>query len=362
MKVFYRFFTLILAVITLVTTPLLLSCNNYKGLSFTAFNTDVSISVVDKRDNINKEVETIILNMLVDIENNFSTDKKTSFVYKLNNEKANVDIPLNDSAYYLMQKCKNYYHSTEGKFNPAILPLLELYKLSSNTFDAKTENYTPPSKNEVSSLLSICDYNLISFDEENKSIKKLHDDVKLDFGGVVKGYAVDKIRDLLIIEGVEKGFINVGGSSIYVFDHKDGLSIRHPRKQGEMIIKIDGEELKNSEVSTSGDYVRYYLDKDGNRYQHVINGSTGSAINNGFSSVTIIASNLAPTEFKSALVTDILSTALLLCNKDEFISFVKELPLSVGVYAVYEKDKTILSNQDESTFTILDTDYTAKNV
>jgi thiamine biosynthesis lipoprotein len=158
---------------------------------------------------------------------------------------------------------------------------------------------------------------------------------------------------LLIDNGYTGGYINIGGSSIYVLDFKDGLSIKHPRKTGENILKVNANIIKNSPLSTSGDYVRYYLDNNGNRYSHFIDVATGKPSNTGFSSITVIANGAD--EKSTATFTDMLSTALMLMQKQELIDFVNTHLSNFTIFAV--NDEEIITNADKKDFTLIDANY-----
>lgn len=352
------FVTLILSILT-VTSVCFSGCGEtYSSTSFTCFNTDVYVYVNGALD---EDTENLIKTTLIDLENEVSLSRDSSKIKKFNESTLST---LSDQTLYLIKRAKELSLFTNGKFNPAVYPLLELYLLSPDKFDQHYVHYAPPTSLDIAKVLPLCDFENVILDQENKTLSKTKEGVKIDLGGIAKGYAVDLIQKILIEKGLTSGFINVGGSSIYILDYQKNLSVKHPRKNGEYILSIDCKNFKNAPLSTSGDYVRYYLDNDGNRYSHIIDSKTGKTVNTGFISVTVIADGNIEEDKKSALFTDAISTSLMLMEKDDMIDFVKNSLAGFTVYAVYEKDglKQIITNADQSLYTIVDASFTSYNI
>ncbi len=99
--------------------------------------------------------------------------------------------------------------------------------------------------------------------------------MEIDFGGVVKEYAVDRVAALCRNAGVQHGFINLGGDIKIIGPHPDGspwrIGIRHPRSREGVIRRLS---LRGGGLASSGDYERCII-VDGVRYGHVLNPKTG---------------------------------------------------------------------------------------
>ena len=140
--------------------------------------------------------------------------------------------------------------------------------------------------------------------------------MKLDLGGIGKGYAVDKIDGLFDEYGYEFGYFNFGSSSIlFKSNVKAGswnLGLSGPRsinRDAYLQTKVRGEKL-----STSGDDEQYY--KIGKtRYCHVIDPATGKPVQTGIMSVTVIGGGAAQ--------ADALTTAIMCMGKDRAIEFIE---------------------------------------
>ena len=99
--------------------------------------------------------------------------------------------------------------------------------------------------------------------------------MEIDFGGVVKEYAVDRAAALCLEAGVQHGIVNLGGDIKVIGPHPDGsawrVAIRHPRRCGEI---LEALMLDSGALASSGDYERCIV-LNAMRYGHVLNPKTG---------------------------------------------------------------------------------------
>ncbi len=99
--------------------------------------------------------------------------------------------------------------------------------------------------------------------------------MEIDFGGIVKEYAVDRAASLCLESGIHHGIINLGGDIKIIGPQADGspwkVGIRHPRKADAILKTLS---LTHGALASSGDYERFIL-VDGVRYSHVLNPKTG---------------------------------------------------------------------------------------
>ena len=112
--------------------------------------------------------------------------------------------------------------------------------------------------------------------------------MEIDFGGVVKEYAVDRAASLCMEAGIQHGIINLGGDIKIICPQADGspwkVGIRHPRKPNAMLQTLS---LSHGALASSGDYERFIL-LDGIRYSHVLNPKTGWPVK-CMSSVSVVS-------------------------------------------------------------------------
>lgn len=133
--------------------------------------------------------------------------------------------------------------------------------------------------------------------------------MKLDWGGIAKGCAIDLASRALIEMGISRGFINAGGDLYCWGKNPDGqdwnIGIQHPRSKGYLGIL----SITQLGAATTGDYQRFFI-KDGARYHHVFDPRTGYPAS-GKQSVTVCG--------PETLLCDALSTALFVSKNPEII-------------------------------------------
>ncbi|MBA3508008.1 MAG: FAD:protein FMN transferase [Betaproteobacteria bacterium] len=125
----------------------------------------------------------------------------------------------------------------------------------------------------LAAATALVDWRKVEWDE--RAIRLPSAGMEIDFGGIGKEYAADRIASICTERGIEHGLANLGGDVRAVGFRPDGtkwrIGIRHPRIGGELIASL---ELANAAVATSGDYQRFF-EIDGRRYCHVLHPRTG---------------------------------------------------------------------------------------
>ena len=353
-----KFFSVFLSIFLLITT-LFYGCNSNRVLTFTAFSTPVIIQSNDKP--IKDSVKEQITQLFAHLENEFSTSKQNSTTSAFNNLNTNQTLNVSSRFAFVLEQCTSLYQFTNGAFNPCILPLLEVWKFT----DYKVLNFTPPTTEQVSSALAICDFNAVKLNEN--TISKTQQGVKLDFGGILKGYALDLALEILKENGYQTGYISVGGSSLALLS-VNSLSVKHPRatQNKPTILSINCENKNYLTLSTSGDYERYY-DYNGTRYSHIIDAKTGLPTQTGVASATLLGVSGVESDALTTAIctmhhspTDLIQSALV-----SMLNKISSTYSNAEFYIVYDKDgvKQILTNKKQGEdFTLLDTEYTVVNI
>ncbi len=252
-------------------------------------------------DNEHKNVINKINEEIIRIEEKFSRFKEESLVYKINNEKGSW-IDVDDEFLYVLKTSLYLNKISNGAFNPLIGDIVNEYGFNDG-------NYKVPDENTLKGLLKNIDIKNIEIDEKNKKIKI--ENGSLDFGGIVKGYAVDKIREILIENSAKESVINLGGNILVWGDRKFKIGVKNPRGDG---IIYTFELNGNSTVSTSGDYENFFI-KDNKRYHHIINPENGKPAESGLIEVSVVS--------ESGIIGDGLSTTLFILGKEKGKELIK---------------------------------------
>lgn len=163
-----------------------------------------------------------------------------------------------------------------GAFDITVAPLLELWGFYG-------KNYYVPKDEEIKDCLNKTGYQHLILD--NGKLDKDNPGIKIDLGGIAKGYALIEAVNVLKAHGITSALIDAGGD-VYALGRKGRklwkVGIKDPRLEG-ILGYVEVEDLA---VLGSGDYERFFI-KDGRRYHHIFNPKTGYPTQ-GTSAVTLI--------------------------------------------------------------------------
>ncbi len=159
-------------------------------------------------------------------------------------------------------------------------------------------------------------FRYVKLDQGKGTVRFVEPGVRINLGGIAKGYVVERGVEILRRHGVKYGVVTAGGDSRLLGDRRGRpwmIGIRHPREEGEVAISVP---LEDEAISTSGDYERYF-DEDGTRYHHIIKPSSGRPVE-GIHSATVIGPD--------AVMTDALSTSVFVMGVDDGLKLIGCLP------------------------------------
>jgi len=196
---------------------------------------------------------------------------------------------VSSELFNFLSACASYSRASEGAFDITVGPLMKLADFYEGTGRV-------PNDGEVAMALPGVDYRNVELDEKRKTVRFTHDKIELDPGGAGKGFAVDKMTELLKQEQIESALISAGGSTLYALGAppgKPGWKVnikdpRHPSRAAEIV------NLKNESISTSGNYEKS-LWAEGKIWSHIIDPQTGFPAA-GTLSVSVIAARALDSE------------------------------------------------------------------
>lgn len=277
-------------------------------------NKDKSIAAIDAAF---KEMERI--------EHVFSKFDENSEVSKINRRSGSEKVKVSEEVFKLTEESIYYSSISEGAFDITVAPLMEIWGFV-------RRHKSIPDKDAVENALKSVGYKNIALDPEELSIRFLNKGVKVDFGGIAKGYAVDRAKDVLVSKGIKNGLVNLGGN-IFALGYAPGnkkwkIGVEDPINKGKLLRSF---ELTNRAISTSGNYERFFV-IGGKRYSHIINPVTGEPCQ-GIISVTVAAD--------SAEEADALSTAIFVMGEEKGINLAKSIK-GIKVMILKEDGKIIL--------------------
>jgi thiamine biosynthesis lipoprotein len=241
------------------------------------------------------------------IDRLMSTYKHDSEISKINREAANSAVELGQELYKLIARSLEISVLTHGAFDI--------------TYDSVGQHYDfrqrrRPDLETVDSELEYINFRYVELDDRNSTIRFLMDGVRINLGGIAKGYVVERGISILQAQGITNAIVTAGGDSRLLGDRRGRpwmVGIRDPRKDGEVAISVP---LEDEAISTSGDYERYF-DEDGVRYHHIIHPGTGTPAS-GVHSATVFGPD--------AVTTDALSTSVFVMGVDQGLRMIATLP------------------------------------
>ena len=204
----------------------------------------------------------------------------------------------------LLQSAMTYSAATGGLFDVTVAPLVSLWGIT-------TDSPRVPSQSEIDALLPLVGSGHIHMDGNAVT---LDSGCAVDLGGIAKGYASDRVAQVLRQYAVTGAAVSLGGN-VYVCGQKsDGsawsVAVQDPKDTGAYAMTL---ELTDVFAVTSGGYQRYFTDSDGTVYQHILDPRTGRPAQTDLLSVTVIGQN--------GTMADAYSTALYVMGEQAACDF-----------------------------------------
>ena len=208
----------------------------------------------------------------------------------------------------LVRKSLQVAEMTEGAFNIAIGPAVDAWNISAEP--------RLPTAEELAALKPLIDLQHVHTDVWERTIYLEKPGMRVDVGGIGKGYAADQAVLVMKKAGAVAGVVALSGDIKGFGRLPDGgafrVGIQHPRKEGEIITEID---LQDEAISTAGDYERFF-EKDGIRYHHILDPNTLQPAR-GCQSVSVIA--------KEGIWADGLDTGIFVLGAERGMELVEQL-------------------------------------
>lgn len=251
------------------------------------------------------------------IDSLMSPFKKDSEISLINKQASTSPLKISSELFNLIQQSINMSNLSNGAFDITFASIGYMYNYREKR---------KPTKKEISKNLKLINYKNIKLNKNDKTIFFNAAGIRIDLGGIAKGYAIDRSIELLKRHGITRAMVSAGGDTKILGD-KNGrpwlVGIRHPRKKDKSSIVIP---LKHTAISTSGDYERFFI-KDGIRHHHIISPQTGQSARE-LQSVSIIG--------KDATTTDALSTTVFILGLDKGMKLISSLK---GIEAIIIDNK-----------------------
>jgi thiamine biosynthesis lipoprotein len=248
-------------------------------------------------------------------------------------------VPLSDDLYVLLKQSLHWSRASDGAFDVTVGPIVRLWRRARRQQEL-------PSSERLAEARAAVGYQNLRLDPEHKTAALAKPNMRLDLGGIAKGYAVDEALKTLRALGIRRALVN-GSGDIGAGDPPPGET---GWKIGIAPLEADGPEsvrppsrillLANRAVATSGDAFQY-VEIAGKRYSHIVDPRTGLGLTD-HSSVSVVAPNCT--------TADALASAVSVLGPDKGLALVDrtEGAAALLLRAPHGKPQTHASKRFES--------------
>jgi thiamine biosynthesis lipoprotein len=202
------------------------------------------------------------------IESDYSRYRLDSIVSRINAAAGSGEwIALDEEAGSLLDYAASLYAISDG-----------LFDITSGVLRQAWNFRVPrvPTADELAPLLALVGWHMV--ERKGGSVRLARAGMELDFGGFGKEYAADRAAAVLRAQGVQHGYVNLGGDMSVIGPQADGspwqIGIQDPR---DAELTIASLAVERGGLATSGDYERYF-ELHGRRYCHILDPRTGMPV------------------------------------------------------------------------------------
>jgi thiamine biosynthesis lipoprotein len=241
------------------------------------------------------------------VDDAMSTYKPDSEISQVNSHAAEAPMVISEELFGLVERSLELSTMSGGAFDITYDSVGYLYD-----FRARQR----PTDRQIEERIGAVDYRHVVLDRVRRTIFFKAKGVRINLGGIAKGYVVERAAAMLRARGVEHALLNAGGDTRVIGDRRGQpwiVGIRHPRVADEVVTRLP---LVDEAISTSGDYERYF-EENGHRYHHIINPATGRPTE-GVLTVTVIGPD--------GTMTDGLDTAIFVLGVERGLELIEAYP------------------------------------
>jgi thiamine biosynthesis lipoprotein len=212
---------------------------------------------------------TAAFNELERLDSMLSNYRPDSEWSQLNRAAGRHPVKVSDELFELLVTCVEYGRRSEGAFDISVGPLVRAWGYRNGRGKLASDR-------EVEQALAKVGFNYIKLDPEHRTVQFARLGMELDPGGIGKGYAVDRMIEVLRRIGIECALVSAAGSSIFGLGAPPGrpgwlVKIGDPKKHKGVTAEL---LLKDEALSTSGIQEKSFR-ANGRVYGHIMDPRTG---------------------------------------------------------------------------------------
>jgi FAD:protein FMN transferase len=294
-------------------------------LSGQAMGTTFNVVLVEPPESIATDaLENELIEALQTVDHLASTWRADSELSQFNLDLSIDWIPVSKDFCSLLEDALEVSEATGGAFDLTIGPLTNLWG-----FGPDGQISDPPSSADIAAAQQRVGFEMLEADCPERLVRKDVPNLYVDLSGWAKGYAVDRLAELLEARGIDNYLVEIGGELRVRGKNRDddkwAIGIEAPSTSGRVPHAI--LHITDTSVATSGDY-RNYFEHDGQRFSHTIDARTGRPVTHNLAAVTVVNTSTA--------YADAMATALLVLGPDDGPQLARELGIA-GYFLVRNK-------------------------
>ncbi len=251
------------------------------------------------------------------VDASMSTYRDDSELSQLNQGEPGEWVRVSRSLLTVLEASEKIARASDGAFDVTVGGLVNLW-----SFGPEARPLETPSDSEIERRLAEVGYRHLQLDRDGQRVQR-QQDVYVDLSAIAKGYAVDRVSQWLLEQGIDNHLVNLGGDLLAMGVRSDGehwrIGVELPDSQ-QMEVAQHILPVRDLSVATSGDY-RNYFEADGQRYSHTIDPRTGMPVQHQLASVTVM--------HPSNMLADGWATALMVLGTDDAQAMAEQLDLKV---------------------------------
>ncbi len=291
----------------------------------TAMGTYVAITLYAPSEASGREAINAAFSRVKQVEGVVSTWQEGSDASKLIRSAGGPPILIDEHLYTLLSRSLDAAKETDGAFDVTAAPLIRLWKRAIKDKDL-------PSEDELRAARALVGYKSVRLLPDPHRAQLSKEGMRVDFGGIGKGYIIDQAINLLREHGISAALVDAGGD-VYALGRRPGrdgwlVGIRDPQQVQRILPKA--LLVQDCATATSGDYEQFTV-IDGRRYSHIIDPRRGRPVEH-VSGVTVIAPD--------ATRADAYATAATVLGPERAVAFAEKHPGVEVLVLTRHRDKT----------------------
>lgn len=256
------------------------------------------------------------------VDNSMSDYKPESELGRINREAFEKEVEVSDAVFEVLKKSISYSKKSGGAFDVTVGPLVDLFR------EAK-ETGIKPTQEQISEVKKKVGFEKLKLDKEKRTIRFLVDGMRIDLGGIAKGYAIDNAINAMQKGGAIGGMVDVGGDIRCFGAPPNGretwlIGLQDPSIESEDL-SLDKYllvlKLNDRAIATSGDYRRFVM-VGAEKYSHIIRPAAGESAKE-LSSVTVIS--------ESGIDADAMATAVSVLGAEKGLKLIEKEPKAEAI-------------------------------